>query len=109
MRLLRQALDLIGLTCIKARRPQILRLDPLMIALSIKVANNMMSDRQTTNATCALAYYISKDDRESYPDWFHQIHITEKLARPGYRWAADFEAGATSPNTQSDSERKLRI
>ena len=44
-----------------------------------------------TSAIWALAYDISDDDRHQYLDWFHQIHIPEKLARPGYRWAAHYE------------------
>ena len=54
-----------------------------------------------TGAIWALAYDISNDDRQSYLDWFHQIHIPEKLARPGYRWAAHFEGSSTTPNTRS--------
>jgi hypothetical protein len=52
-----------------------------------------------TGAIWALAYEISNDDRETYLDWFHQVHIPEKLARPGYRWAAHFEDSATAPGT----------
>ena len=54
-----------------------------------------------TSAIWALAYDILNDDRQSYLDWFHQIHIPEKLARPGYRWATHFEGSATTPNMQS--------
>mgnify|MGYP000111743036 FL=1 len=54
-----------------------------------------------TGAIWALAYDISNDDRQSYLDWFHRIHIPEKLARPGYRWATHFEGSATTPNMQS--------
>jgi hypothetical protein len=54
-----------------------------------------------TGAIWALAYDILNDDRQSYLDWFHRIHIPEKLARPGYRWATHFEGSATTPNTQS--------
>ena len=52
-----------------------------------------------TAAIWALAYEISNDDRGSYLDWFHHVHIPEKLARPGYHWAAHFEGTATAPNT----------
>ena len=52
-----------------------------------------------TGAIWALAYDISNDDRQFYLDWFHRIHIPEKLARPGYRWAAHFEGNATTPDT----------
>ena len=54
-----------------------------------------------TGAIWALAYEISNDDRETYLDWFHRIHIPEKLARPGYRWATHFEGSASTPNMQS--------
>ena len=54
-----------------------------------------------TGAIWALAYDISNDDRQSYLDWFQRIHIQEKLARPGYRWATHFEGSATTPNMQS--------
>jgi hypothetical protein len=54
-----------------------------------------------TGAIWALAYEISNDDRETYLDWFHRIHIPEKLARPGYRWAAHFEGSATTPDSDS--------
>ena len=54
-----------------------------------------------TGAIWALAYDILNDDRQSYLDWFHRIHIPEKLARPGYRWSTHFEGSATTPNMQS--------
>ena len=54
-----------------------------------------------TGAIWALAYEISNDDRETYLDWFHRFHIPEKLARPGYRWAAHFENSAAAPDTYS--------
>lgn len=54
-----------------------------------------------TSAIWALAYDISNDDRQPYLDWFHQIHIPEKLNRPGYRWAAHFEGNTTTPNAHS--------
>ena len=54
-----------------------------------------------TGAIWALAYEISNENRETYLDWFHQIHIPEKLARPGYSWAAHFKGSATTPNTHS--------
>ena len=54
-----------------------------------------------TGAIWALAYDILNDDRQSYLDWFHRIHIPEKLARPGYRWATHFEGSAATSNMQS--------
>jgi len=46
-----------------------------------------------------LFYDIASADRDHYVDWFHRRHIPEKLARPGYRWAAHFEAPAGPDNT----------
>jgi hypothetical protein len=31
--------------------------------------------------------------RSEYLDWFHNVHIPEKLSRPGYLWAAHYELG----------------
>lgn len=31
--------------------------------------------------------------RAEYLDWFHRVHIAEKLARPGYLWAAHYALG----------------
>ena len=39
-----------------------------------------------------LNYDIAAAARDHYLSWFHDEHIPEKLARPGYRWAADYEA-----------------
>ena len=47
-----------------------------------------------------LSYDIAAADRDHYVDWFHRCHIPEKLARPGYRWAAHFEA--PPPSSKSD-------
>ena len=46
-----------------------------------------------------LFYDIAVADRDHYVDWFHRRHISEKLARPGYCWAAHFEAPAGPDNT----------
>ena len=46
-----------------------------------------------------LFYDIAAADRDHYVDWFHRHHIPEKLARPGYRWAAHFEAPPPSGNS----------
>ena len=42
-----------------------------------------------------LNYDIAAADRDRYLSWFHDEHIPEKLARPGYRWAAHYEATAS--------------
>ena len=41
----------------------------------------------------AIWYDIVADNRAEYLDWFHHVHIPEKLSRPGYRWAAHYQLG----------------
>ena len=43
-----------------------------------------------------LNYDIAAADRDHYLSWFHDEHIPEKLTRPGYRWAAHYEAPASN-------------
>lgn len=38
----------------------------------------------------AIWYDIEDQDWPEYARWFHETHIPEKLARPGYRWAAHY-------------------
>jgi len=40
----------------------------------------------------ALSYVIDAPRRAEYLDWYHAVHIPEKLARPGYAWAAHYRA-----------------
>lgn len=41
----------------------------------------------------AIWYDIAPHNKTEYLDWFHRVHIPEKLSRPGYRWAAHYELG----------------
>ena len=43
-----------------------------------------------------LNYDIAAADRDHYLSWLHDEHIPEKLARPGYCWAAHYEAPASN-------------
>ncbi len=36
-------------------------------------------------------YDLADEYRARYLDWFHRVHIPEKLARPGYLWAAHYQ------------------
>lgn len=38
----------------------------------------------------AIWYDISEEQKSEYLDWFHRVHIPNKLSRPGYRWAAHY-------------------
>ncbi len=41
----------------------------------------------------AIWYDIAASHKTEYCDWLHRVHIPEKLARPGYQWAAHYELG----------------
>lgn len=43
-------------------------------------------------AVWAIFYDLPDECRDEYMDWFHGAHIPEKLSRPGYLWAAHYEA-----------------
>ena len=38
----------------------------------------------------AIWYDVADADRSAYLEWFHGVHIPEKLARSGYVWAAHY-------------------
>ena len=42
-------------------------------------------------AIWAIHYDLAEPDRAGYLAWFHETHMPEKLARPGYLWAAHYE------------------
>jgi hypothetical protein len=39
----------------------------------------------------AIWYDIPHEHTAAYLDWFHRVHIPEKLSRPGYLWASHYE------------------
>lgn len=41
----------------------------------------------------AIWYELAAASKSEYLAWFHQVHMPEKLARPGYLWAAHYELG----------------
>jgi hypothetical protein len=50
-------------------------------------------DKGIDRGIWAIWYDIAPAHRAQYLDWFHRVHIPEKLARPGYRWAAHYALG----------------
>lgn len=44
-------------------------------------------------ALWAIRYAVDRSV-DDYLAWFHQVHIPEKLARPGYAWAAHYESAS---------------
>lgn len=53
-------------------------------------------------AVWMLRYHIEESARETYVSWFHDVHIPEKLARPGYTWANHY----VSPTTDANGARE---
>ncbi len=45
------------------------------------------------NGIWAVWYDIDASHKAEYLEWFHIVHIPEKLTRPGYCWAAHYELG----------------
>ena len=41
----------------------------------------------------AIWYELPDADTREYLAWFHEVHIPDKLARPGYLWAAHYALG----------------
>lgn len=41
----------------------------------------------------AIGYELPDEYKAEYLDWFHHVHIPDKLARPGYLWAAHYVLG----------------
>lgn len=41
----------------------------------------------------AIWYELAAENKSEYLDWFHHVHMPEKLARPGYMWAAHYALG----------------
>lgn len=45
-------------------------------------------------AVWMIIYDLGQADAEAYLQWFDEVHIPEKLARPGYTWAAHYQVVA---------------
>ena len=44
-----------------------------------------------SQAIWILQYDLTSGSEYEYLNWFHNIHIPEKLARPGYLWAVHYK------------------
>ena len=56
-----------------------------------------------STAVWLLSYGLTAQSRDDYLGWFHDVHVPEKLARPGYTWAAHYQiiGGDVSPVTEA--------
>lgn len=57
------------------------------------------------NAVWAVFYDLPEKGRDEYLSWFHEVHIPEKLSRPGYRWAAHYENAPAGERFQKVLDR----
>lgn len=55
-----------------------------------------------SHAVWVILYTVAEADRQDYIDWFHQVHIPDKLARPGYEWAAHYAGPPSMPGGARD-------
>ena len=44
-----------------------------------------------SQAIWILQYDLTSGSEYEYLNWFHNIHIPEKLGRPGYLWAVHYQ------------------
>ncbi len=54
-----------------------------------------------SQAVWIIRYDLASAWRAEYLDWFHDVHIPEKLARPGYTWAAHYELDQNAADVMS--------
>lgn len=47
--------------------------------------------QDVSHAIWGIIYDLPEQGRDDYLAWFHDVHMGEKLARPGYVWAAHYE------------------
>ena len=57
-----------------------------------------------SQAIWILRYHLTNGAEQQYLNWFHTVHIPEKLARPGYLWAAHYE-GQMVPFNQNENTK----
>ena len=48
-----------------------------------------------------IVYDLDRAHSDRYLQWFNEVHIPEKLARPGYTWAAHYEVIAGDDSADS--------
>ena len=69
------------------------KLNRISACAAARPAEILRGNRSMDRGIWAIWYDIAPADRAAYEDWFHNVHIPEKLARPGYLWAAHYALG----------------
>jgi hypothetical protein len=60
------------------------------------------------HAIWAIFYGLREDGARDYLKWFHEVNIPEALSRPGYLWAAHYEAAYPGDRYQKITEARIR-
>ena len=47
-----------------------------------------------------IIYDLDRTHSTRYLQWFNEVHIPQKLARPGYTWAAHYQAIADDDSAE---------
>lgn len=45
-----------------------------------------------SSAIWLISYWLEREREDQYLEWFHDVHMPEKLARPGYTWASHYRS-----------------
>jgi hypothetical protein len=61
------------------------------------------------SAIWIILYDLHRARETEYLDWFHHIHIPEKLARPGYTWAAHYRVSSERQSASNDDSDRRYI
>ena len=48
-----------------------------------------------SSAIWLISYRLKREHEDQYLEWFHEVHMPKKLARPGYTWASHYRADST--------------
>ena len=59
-----------------------------------------------SNSIWVIMYNLARVTGSEYLDWFHQVHIPEKLERSGYTWASHYQV-SNSDTEASDDETEM--
>ena len=55
-----------------------------------------------SNSIWVIMYDLARATESEYLDWFHKVHIPEKLERPGYTWASHYQVSNKDSKASDD-------
>jgi hypothetical protein len=68
-----------------------------------------MGLREMSQAIWTLLYGVKHARESEYLDWFHTVHVAEKLSRPGYGWASHYEVVSGCGEASAETKDKRYI